>query len=351
MLNTEAGRCECSAGYGGDATVASVGCTACGTSSYKSSMGNTQCTSCPAGSSIEDGDTDATSSDSCVCGPNAELDTGADRCECVAGHGGDATNPSVGCSACGTSSYKADVGNAPCTSCPAGSSIADGDTDATSSDSCVCGVNSDLNTETGRCECQAGHGGDATNPSVGCMPCGTSSYKSGVGNAQCTACPPGASIVNGGTDATSAESCSCGTNMQMNADTDRCECAAGYGGDATNAAVGCTVCGTTAFKPNVGNTQCTSCPPGASIADGDTDATSSDSCVCGANAEMNTETGRCECSAGFGGDATNPSVGCSVCGSTRSTAYTWIRGIATISRLTLTTTSLSVHLCNGAAKT
>ena len=127
------------------------------------------------------------------------------------------------------------------------------------------------------------------------------------------------------TNATSITACVCGLNsalVELNDDSSRCECNAGYGGDASIVSVGCSPCGTYHYKSNTGNTQCTQCPPGSMIGEGVTNGTSSSLCGCGLNAEMSTETGRCECSAGYGGDATVAGVGCSPCGSTRKTEAT-----------------------------
>ena len=139
-----------------------------------------------------------------------------------------------------------------------------------------------------RCECEAGYGGDATSPNVQCTPCKTSTgWKNYNANTPCTQCPPG-SIIDPDVEVAIFEtSCMCGLNAELNADTGRCECSAGYGGDATNPSIGCSACGTTSYKSDVGNTQCTTCPAGASIAGGGMNATSSDSCACGLNAELN----------------------------------------------------------------
>ena len=186
---------------------------------------------------------------------------------------------------------------------------------------CTCGSNSTMaEYEVGMrsCSCNAGYGGDATLTNVGCSPCGVASFKSTLGNTLCSPCPPGSVIEEGVTNAISITACVCGLNsalVELNDDSSRCECNAGYGGDASIVSVGCSPCGTYHYKSNTGNTQCTQCPPGSMIGEGVTNGTSSSLCGCGLNAEMSTETGRCECSAGYGGDATVAGVGCSPCGS------------------------------------
>ncbi|QDZ22951.1 hypothetical protein A3770_09p54690 [Chloropicon primus] len=313
QMNDATGRCECKAGYGGDATVVSIGCSACGSTGYKEEDGNAQCTPCPMGALVTNGTTNATDSESCVCGVNSAFGDESDRCLCKPGYGGDATSI-YGCSPCGTGAYKGDMGNTQCTPCPGGSSIVGGVSNSTDSDACVCGVNAALNTGTGRCECKAGYGGDATVVSIGCSACGILAHKGTVGNTQCTPCPAGSSVSGGVTNATDSSSCGCGINAEMNEVSGRCECSAGYGGDATNSLIGCSPCGILAYKGDMGNTQCTPCPGGSSVSGGVTNATDSSSCGCGINAEMNVATGRCECSAGYGGDATNSLIGCSPCG-------------------------------------
>ena len=138
----------------------------------------------------------------------------------------------------------------------------------------------DAPSNNSRCECFAGYEGDATIAGTGCSPCGADSFKPSKGNTQCTQCPLGSTIMGGVTNATSSSLCGCGLNAEMSTETGRCECSAGYGGDATVASVGCSPCGSGAYKETRGNTQCTSCPMGAAIANNVQNSTDGSDCVC-----------------------------------------------------------------------
>ena len=151
------------------------------------------------------------------------------------------------------------------------------------------------NDGSGVCECLAGYKGDARVTSIGCSSCGVASFKSTLGNVQCSPCPPGSMIGEGVTNATSSSLCGCGLNAEMSTETGRCECSPGYGGDATVAGVGCLPCGSGAYKENRGNTQCTSCPMGAAIANNVQNSTNGSDCACPVNAEKNDDSGVCEC--------------------------------------------------------
>ena len=171
------------------------------------------------------------------------------------------------------------------------------------SDETIC-----IETEEGsmKCMCDFGHQWEGG----ACVACPPNTYSLG---SACEPCPLGASSSS---YSHFLDDCSCPANSDFEAASDnyRCECFAGYEGDATVAGVGCSACGADSFKERPGNYQCTPCPPGSMIGEGVTNATSSSLCGCGLNAEMSTETGRCECSAGYGGDATVAGVGCSPCG-------------------------------------
>ena len=155
---------------------------------------------------------------------------------------------------------------------------------------------------SGKCLCPAGQEYQYQNGA--CIDCSGNQYSDG---SECRSCPLGSSIAEGATTATDSDSCVCGANAVMNSNSDRCECLAGYGGDATVAGTGCSVCGTKAFKGAVGNTQCTSCPLGSSIAGGVITATDSGSCSCNsvgtvAITDATNTTVSCQCAPGFFGN-------------------------------------------------
>ena len=195
------------------------------------------------------------------------------------------------------------------------------------------------------CKCPPGYHDDPVLNTDRCEQCAHNTYSEN--GAECLPCPVGSTFsTNGGGVGTDVSVCDCNGQSTMDVAAKECKCNPGYQGSPTT---GCSPCGQFGYKPYVGNTQCDPCPPGSQTnIEG---AISSDSCYCGDNAEMNTEAGRCECAPGYGGDATNPSVGCTPCGTTNTATDTWIRGIPTKPSRALTTTSLSVHLCIGAAQT
>ena len=308
--------CQCKKGYGGDATSTLVQCTQCGNSAYKDEVGNVQCTACPMGSSIAGENQAAIDIGECICQGNAEMNVEMGRCECLPGYGGDASNIAVGCSPCGQEAYKSERGNSQCTPCPAGSSIAHGSTNATSSDSCVCGLNAEMNTDTGRCECSAGYGGDATNAGIGCSACGSFAFKANHVNGACTPCPSGASILSGVVNATNSDSCQCGANAVLNDEDGICECMLGHGGDAAKGNIGCSVCGVNGYKAETGNRDCNPCPVGSAIQEGVT-AVSVKECSCGDGTVVvgdgsDSSTVMCECAVGYFGSSAG-ATGCQLC--------------------------------------
>ena len=252
------GKCLCPAGQ--EYQYQNGACIDCSGNQYSD---GSECRSCPLGSSIAEGATTATDSDSCVCGANAVMNSNSDRCECLAGYGGDATVAGTGCGACGVSAYKGGVANTACQQCPLGATISDGILNATDFDSCTCPLHSTLNSDMGRCECLAGYGGDATKPQVGCSVCGTKAFKGAVGNTQCTSCPLGSSIAGGVITATDSGSCSCnsvGTVAITDATntTVSCQCAPGFFGNTV--ANTCEYCPVGGYKDMAGDASaCISC--------------------------------------------------------------------------------------------
>ena len=217
-MNLSTDRCECSAGYGGDATVGTIGCSACGTSAFKVAAGNTQCTSCPSGAMISDGAVNATNTESCVCPLHSTVNSDMSDCECNAGYGGDGSKALVGCSVCGTSAFKGDVGNTQCTPCPSGSTVRDGVT-ATSMEECFCDVGTVTmgNASTAiSCQCAPGYFGSSLERT--CELCPVGDYKDKAGDA--VACIPCASKLGEGAStlkqgSLSTEDCVCGNGYYM----------------------------------------------------------------------------------------------------------------------------------------
>ena len=141
-----------------------------------------------------------------------------------------------------------------------------------------------MNTDNGRCECNAGYGGDATVAGAGCIPCGNIAFKERSGNYQCTLCPVG-SFVSSGTTAVHVEECACSAGTVTVGDANStlsCQCAIGYFGSAADG--NCELCSVGEFKDKVGDAA--SCKPCAlEVGEGGTTlqqgSTSKDDCVCG----------------------------------------------------------------------
>ena len=247
-IETEEGSMKCMCDFGHQWEGGA--CVACPPNTY--SLGSA-CEPCPLGASSS---SYSHFLDDCSCPANSDFEAASDnyRCECFAGYEGDATVAGVGCSACGADSFKERPGNYQCTPCPPGSMIGEGVTNATSSSLCGCGLNAEMSTETGRCKCLAGYGGDATVAGVGCSPCGAGAYKENRGNTQCTSCPMGSAVANNVQNSTNGSDCVCSVNAQKNMDSGLCECLAGFGGDAADTNVGCIPCGSTSFKESLAMT-------------------------------------------------------------------------------------------------
>ena len=114
------GRCECSVGYGGDATT-STGCVACAKGLYKTTFGNIACTKCMDGATTPGTASSALSQ--CQCADaNGLLSDG--KCLCKAGYSGNAAGGS--CVNCASGTYKKDAGNNNCLNCPVGTTCPGG---------------------------------------------------------------------------------------------------------------------------------------------------------------------------------------------------------------------------------
>ena len=312
MLNPEGSVCWCKEGYSGDASNTNIGCTPCGARSYKSSPGNSQCEACPLGATIVTDTVTATSGDECGCPSNSIIQSFGNQCVCDVGFEGMATMADIGCSPCSSTSYKTEPGNVQCTPCPLGGTVS-GD-----SSSCTCPTKSVLNFDQSGCECIAGHQGDATAASVGCVPCGATSYKSSSGNQMCTQCPLGATVNRTDVDDPSqsqtgaifGDDCGCPANSVLSEDGSRCECAAGFRGDATTLSVGCSPCDVTAYKPSVGNAACIPCPAGSIIPEDGGNRTNIMACECKDGFERVESDMSCQCGKGYFGSNID---GCTHC--------------------------------------
>eukprot|EP00727_Mastigamoeba_balamuthi_P004912 m51a1_g14419 hypothetical protein (1161) ;mRNA; f:478317-484320 len=204
------GQCLCAPGM----TAGAGGlCIECPQGTWKGEAGNGPCNACPPHSNT-----------------STAAQTSQTACQCLADHGGDASEDR-GCAPCQGGSKP--VGNGPCNCL---SPLAEADASGT------------------QCQCAAGSEGDALRGPDGCTPCSPGSFKAAAGNTQCVKCPEH-SVASG-------------------VASEQCACAEGYGGDATTGA--CHMCvGST--KTAVGNFPCVCNDSNAVDIDG--------TCVCAAGFE------------------------------------------------------------------
>ena len=94
-------------------------CEKCPVGTYKSVTGSSPCVACP--SNMFSATLASTSISACLsCPSNSVAATGSDQCACDAGFSG----PANACTACGTDTFKTQVGASTCEICPANSVIA-----------------------------------------------------------------------------------------------------------------------------------------------------------------------------------------------------------------------------------
>ena len=257
--------CECNKGYTGP----DLGpCHPCEWGKYKDTVGSSECVTCPDKS---------THAEDAEPGSFTELD-----CMCNAGHSGPNGGP---CVPCEEGTYKIDLGEDECASCPANSDSAAGSEaledckcvpgftgmppgpctpcpegtykDTFGSESCVnlCPANSHspaASDEITDCVCNAGYTGSDGDA---CFPCESGKYKPAAGSEACTACPANSNSPQGSIMVVS------------------CVCDEGYSGMNGD----CEACEAGKYKIMEGNGDCEACLPGkysSSVA-----ATSSTTCV------------------------------------------------------------------------
>lgn len=315
---TDAGICECDAGYYGNA-YRPEGCVECFEDTYKRWSGNDgDCLPCGTLGSAVNGST------YCSCDANAgwhfdsdTSDTGA--CYCSMGYYLDTTD----CVACPEDTYKISYGNDvdDCVACPTYSDT-NGYTGEDSATDCVCecGVGYCAPDATyAQCECSAGYWASVsgTPATLSCFECADGYVKAVQSNTvNCTQCT-GNKISNyyhtacicdadyGYDEASdSCIACVVGSNYTTSSKSEGndvcdcddvyatlvdgsvsvCECIAGYYplSDA------CTACPSNTYKQNSGNVACTDCPENSSY-----DYTGAIVCTCAEGYYMNADNTAC----------------------------------------------------------
>lgn len=140
--------------------------TTCASDMYKATSGTGSCPACPTGKTSVPGETSSAGCDD-LCGAGSTWPAGGPRSLCVAG------------------TYKAGVGTAPCSGCPANSAAPEG---SISIDSCGCDCG--FIGSGGSCTaCQAGRQKTGTCTTATCVACEAGKYKATTGCGTCLACP------------------------------------------------------------------------------------------------------------------------------------------------------------------
>jgi len=117
-LGTSAAACDvCAAGYSGTSEGGVSGCTECGLGTFKATASNGgACTECTGWSGAYAGYADSAGQSSCTpCPAHASNCSPSDKGTCNAGYGGSTADGS--CTACAIGKFKAEAGNAACTTC------------------------------------------------------------------------------------------------------------------------------------------------------------------------------------------------------------------------------------------
>ncbi len=179
------GVCQCDAGYAGVVTAFGLSCVVCDGSSFKGSVGNGGCSSCPGFATVAA--PPATSSVQCACPTNSSVLSGS--CQCDAGFSAYFA-PALACVPCSSSSFNGSAGNTPCTACPNLAVVAQ--PPAISISSCVCPALTSLSADQSSCVCSAGY----FRSNGFCQFCSASSYKSAIGDSEafCVTCPPSTGV-------------------------------------------------------------------------------------------------------------------------------------------------------------
>jgi hypothetical protein len=278
QIGTAAG-CVCDAGMG----FINGFCVACTANFYKSTIGNSPCSSCPTHAAVPVGLQPAIFFASCVCPWNSTLSVDATYCNCGAGF---EWNGFI-CSPCSLSTYKGAVGDGPCLSCPSGASVPLILRPATSVTSCDCPPNNQLDPTMSFCQCSPGY----FLSSGSCIACVGATYKDTPGNQACLMCPTHASVAS--QPATNAINCVCPSNSTLSGGT--CNCNPGYEWNGAS----CSACSSSYYKSVFGDGPCLSCPAASTVPIAFRPATNVSQCACNAFSQLDPTGLFCQCNAGY----------------------------------------------------
>lgn len=215
-----------------------LSCERCPLGAYlNGTSGDASCMSCPSNSTT----------------PDAINATAVDDCVCVSGY----TDMSGLCVACARDTFKSDIGNFACETCPAHTHSAEG---SISDTACLCAPGYHLTP-------------------YGCTECADATWKSHTGNDNCQSCDAAATSVPG---ATSHEQCLCNAGYSGLPGA-ACEaCAAGKYREASDVRYLCTDCPVDSYHEQLASTVASDCRPCATNTTtlGVAGAASARQCIC-----------------------------------------------------------------------
>ena len=207
-------------------------CRPCDADTYKDTIANAACTSCPANSDT-DGHSGRTAVDQCICGPGHRHSVTLEN-----------ATFSSSCVSCATGRYKDIRANQDCTACPANSFSSEG------------------SATRAACLCNAGFTGSLATAGSSCALCPSAAYKDSSGDADCDSCPQN-SNTEAGSVSSSIAACSCdsGYTGQL-VDTSSVCTACPSGQSYDDATRQCGACDAGTYQDFAAQTDCIECLPG-----------------------------------------------------------------------------------------
>lgn len=263
VVHTGSWAASCSAlpGYTAISSGNSTVFTACPVNTYKSSLGNSECLSCPQGTTTG-GLVAQTSPDACAMLPGYILVSSS------------ATDGTLYCD------YGYSYRGGRCQQCPSGTFM--DHLSALTEQSCTqCPASSQaVNSDTGRqsfssaCSCQPGYTSSYVSGAFSCTPCVADTYKPTFGNVACSNCPAGTST-NGVTASSSAASCIGEPGYVFNSSGIFCDIGYGY----LSSSGSCSLC-VNSYKDSIANAPCKQCPQNSIVVSAVGATSASSACRC-----------------------------------------------------------------------
>lgn len=268
--------CECSAGFTRDDDNSLLPCLPCNPGSFKSVLGDIECSDCPPNHFCPTG---ATNPLPCplLSTSSANSDT-VDDCACIPGTFYTNTDEEFVCDYCPPGQYSDTAHQSACLNCPADTFYNQYGADSLSTciacpDDAFSALGSDDVTD---CFCNLGYAGD---PGTQCTACEPGTYRENANEYICTNCPSG--TYNAVAASSTAGAClSCPEDQDSAAGSDSlfdCVCNPGFSATRDGEGWLCVPCPTGQYQQLSNSSACNECGPGTfSTA---VEATSPDTCV------------------------------------------------------------------------